>query len=679
MALVLVTGGCHTESNVGGARGDFQVQETELDFGRVLEGQQARRSVTVLSTGRAVTSVTASADGLFAPAVSQTDVAGGESAPLEVVFTAGVGPAEGHLVLTGAGHSVTVALRGVGVRPLACAPSGSCREAHFDLDSGTCVEGPAQDGTTCIPSSRCEENGKCQAGVCVGQPRRCNDDNPCTNDACNPAVGCVTTPVACPRPSNPCMVGICDRESGCGETAVFNLTPCGAIDCVTAHVCISGTCKALPTPEGFVCSPATPCQDVGRCHSGVCQRPDIVELEATFSQELGGEPVSEPGGSVLLSQGTSLYTSVCGGDGGCRLVSFTDTGLLRYEAPWPDASPRQLLAASEGGVVVHGPEALEAYAADGPGARLWSAPLASLSPDAGTPSMGPGRVALTPSGDVVALVSGGDAGTLAVLGAEDGGVRVRQSATLEGFGGAASVALDEVGTPYAYAQGGPVVRIDTEDGGFTPRPLRERVDNGTASLAVAGGWILAGTREFVETQGKDGGTVAWEAQTVPLAPLETPVLLQNGVGYAFAQRCERLDGTPCTPDELRLVLRAVEAQSGNTRWEASVFPVNAPGALHEAALVEGGFVAAVTENTLPTGTRSYVELFSDQGLIAACPLKGQPRVAGALFSGSTVFVVLQRDDVWRLESFDLGQSVTTLQTGWPQTHGLSGSRRATAP
>lgn len=687
MALVLAVGGCQCgDPGTGGARQGFRPQQDVLDFGRVLEGEPARREVSVLATGRASVTVTASTDAPFSVTAREVTVPGSGTATVEVVFTPGNGAAEGTLTLEGAGDTETVRLTGVGVRPKPC-PAATCRQSRFDVESGECVETPLADGATCIPDSRCQENGRCQAGACVGSPRRCDDDNPCTTDACNPAVGCVTAAVACPRPSNPCKVGVCDREDGCGEANAANLTPCGPVDCVSANVCISGTCRAIPTPEGFVCAPETMCQGEGKCTSGTCVRPDAGELVPTFAQELGGEPVVEAGGPALLASGGALYTSVCSGDGGCRLVSFTNSGLLRYETPWPeDGGPRALLGASAGGVVVHESGALEAYASEGPGARLWRSPLEALAPEGTeglTPTMGPGRTALTESGEVVALVSwgdvgGGGTGTLAVLGPEDGGVRVVSSTQLEGFGGEASLALNSLGVPFAYAAGGPLVRIDTGDGGtLQPTPLLERVEGGNAALAVGNGWVFAGTRAFVDTQGNDGGTVNWEAGTLPLTPLASPVLLSSGTGYVFAKVCPREDGVPCVADEERLLLRALDARVGSVRWESPVLAVDAPGSLHEAVLLQNGLVGAVTESRLPLGTRSYVQLYNERGRLSSCPLSGQPRVAGALFEGESVYMVLQRDGVWRLEAFGLGPGVSLNDSGWPQRHGDgSGSRRA---
>ena len=100
------------------------------------------------------------------------------------------------------------------MRPLACIPSAQCVQSHFEVEPGICVETQAPDGTFCIPSSKCEEQGRCQQGVCVGSPRLCDDDDPCTVDACSPTEGCVNTQVVCPQPANRCKVPVCRRASG---------------------------------------------------------------------------------------------------------------------------------------------------------------------------------------------------------------------------------------------------------------------------------------------------------------------------------------------------------------------------------------------------------------------------------------------------------------------------------
>ena len=706
VALVLA-GACRCDDpGLGGARGDFRPQETEVNFGRVLEGEQSRRTVMLLGTGRAGVTVTAATSSPFSVVEGSVSVPGGGTATVEVVFTAGSEPVEGELVLTAGRRTETVRLVGEGVRPLVCVPTMQCREAHFELEPGICVETPAPDGTVCIPTSRCEERGRCQAGVCVGTPRLCDDDNPCTADGCSPTEGCVTTPVVCPRPSNPCKVGVCRRTSGCGDENVADFALCGSADCKTADLCVAGTCQTLPTPDGLLCAPGTPCQGEGRCKSGECLRPDAGDLRPFFSQQLGGVPVAEPGGPVLLVHEGSLYASVCGEDAGCRLVAFTDSGLLRFEAPYPDGGPRTLLTVSDGGVLVREPEALESYALASPGDRLWQSSLAMQVPPgmALVPSTGVGRVALTAEGEVVALVSwrpaedagvapdgGVDAGTAEALATlvvldTDGGVR--RAGPVEGFGGeGARVALDEQGTVLlSLAAGGRVSRADPrpEDAGtgFLTTALVEMEGDGGASLAVARGRIFEGVRRFASTDGGagvDGGAlvqVTWDGGGRYLFPLPEPALLLDDVGYAFARECLDGGGAPCTPGLDWLRLRALNAQTGETAWDVSVLPMEAPGSLYLASLVRGGAVGTLTDVAVDGGPLAHVQLFAQGERVLICPLKDRPRIAGAEHVGRYLYVVLERDGTWRLEAFDLGALGNAETRGWPQSHGVSGTRRA---
>ncbi|WPB78676.1 hypothetical protein KYC5002_05860 [Archangium violaceum] len=679
VAFVLV-GGCRCdEPPVGGTRGDFDVEARVLDFGRVLEGDTARRSVTVVGTGRASVTVSASVrGGPFSLAETGVSVPGASSVALEVLFPAGNGPAEATLVLSSGGRSVEVVLRGQGVRPLACVPSAPCRQSRFELEPGVCVESDSPDGAACIPGSRCQENGRCQAGACVGSPRTCDDGNPCTRDACSPEQGCITSPVVCPSSGNPCRVGLCDRERGCTEVDARDLSVCGKVDCVTSQLCFSGTCREVPTPEGLLCSPATPCQGEGHCQSGECVRPDVTELVPAFAQELGGEPSFTPGGPVLLAQGESLFASVCGGDAGCRLVSYTSEGFLRFETPYPEGSARTLLGVSDAGVVLHEPEALESYSSSVTGAPQWRVPLTSLEapPEAGGPSTGVGRVALGPEGNVVSLVSWEGGSSALVVLAPDGGV-LRQG-TLDGFAEEARVALDSRGEVFLFAAGGPLVRAEPEDGGtgFRSIPLLEEVPESGASLAVAGDWLFAGARAFV---GVDGGTPSaarWDVGAPSVRPLDEPVLLLEDAGYAFARTCSRTDGTVCAPEEEGVLLRAFDARGGKARWEVPLFPDEAPGVLHEAVLVQGGGVSTVTSMRLGGVTRAHLQVFAEGERLMMCPLPGNPRVVGALYAGHSVYVALEREGSWRLEAFDLEPFITAETRGWPQASGVSGSRRA---
>lgn len=765
----VVIGGCRCgDPGLGGAREGFRSQDEAVDFGRVLEGSQARRQVTLLATGRASLTVEATAGAPFSVATPEVTVPGSGTATVEVVFTAGNGAAEGSLVLRGSGDTATVRLTGTGVRPKPC-PAEQCRESRFDVESGECVDSPQPDGAACIPESRCQENGRCESGACVGRQRSCDDDNPCTVDACSPTQGCVTSPVACPAPTNPCKVGVCDRESGCKEVDAEDFIPCGTVDCKNVNVCFGGSCTKVPTPEGTVCAPATACRDEGTCQDGECELPDAGDLEYLFRQQLGGVPAGEPGGPVLLVQDGALFASVCGGDAGCRLVSYTAGGLLRFESPYPDGGARTLLASSDAGVVVMGTEGLEGYAPRGDGERLWEASWASMGPpasDAGTlhGETGAGRVALTARGDVLAYVDwrpevdGGDDGGVPPLpppeasrlvwlaGREDAGTLLRAS-PVEAWPGEARLALDVLGAAFLYSVDGRLVRADFDADGGTALWLSPLVDGGVpdggASLAVADGTLLVGARAFVAVEAVDGGTalmagalavgdtdpygapmvsalpmkldaaqtqalraalsalhtdaygarwtesralradggvpvtVDWDGGARTLVPLAEPALLasEGGPGYLFARSCARTDGVPCTPEQERVVLRAVDPATGTVTWEVDALPDEAlPGTLHDATLVQGGAVGVLAAAEQPDGPHVYYQLFAQGERLGMCPLPGRPHVAGAAFVGSLLHVVVEREGAWLLESYAVDGSAEPH--GWSQRHGgAEGARR----
>ena len=717
MALVLAVGGCRCgdEPGLGGTREGFRPQEDTVDFGRVLEGEQARRQVTLLATARGSITVTAAAAAPFSVATPEVTVPGSGTATVEVVFTAGNGEAEGTLLLEGRGDTEFVRLTGTGVRPKPC-PVPQCRQARFDVESGECIESPQEDGAACIPESRCQENGRCASGACVGTPRSCDDDNPCTVDSCSPTEGCVTSPVACPAPTRPCRVGLCDRDEGCTEVDAADFTPCGSFDCKESNVCFQGSCIKAPTPEGTVCAPATACQGEGTCQKGECERPDAGDLEYVFRQELGGEPVAEDGGPVLLVQDGALFASVCGGDAGCRLVSFTSGGLLRFESPYPDGGARTLLAASDAGVVVLATEGLEGYAPRGDGARLWEAPYATMPPppdsfaDAGAwrGATGAGRVALTGEGDVWAYVdwwpseTGNDGGTVSLPGplaarvvrlaglGDDAGTRAFAGA-LETRGaaeplGEGRLGLDVAGTVVSYRTDGWLAFLDAPDGGGTRMWSADLSDGGvspfgSASLAVAGGRALVGAWAFVPMDGGSQARVDWDGGARTLVPLAEPALLppEGAPGYLFARACGLADGGTCTPEEERVVLRAVDVETGRVRWEVDALPSQAlPGTLHDATLVRGGAVGVLATAAQPDGPRVWFQLFAGGERLGMCPLPGHPRLAGAAFVDGRLHVVVERDGAWLLESYGVdGQAETG---GWPQRHGgASGARRESPP
>jgi hypothetical protein len=181
----------------------------------------------------------------------------------------------------------------------------------------TCVPDPAQVGDSCDDENACTESDVCTGtaaaptGVCAGTVITCDDNNPCTTDTCNPASGCVFTPVTdntlcgtnqiccqsgqtsvCVSNQTKNNCGVCGTQCGAGEdccggvcTALNTGTNCGACGvvcntanceicaadangqfrctstCVAGQECVNGSC--VPTCRPGTCS--------GCCQNNVCQ------------------------------------------------------------------------------------------------------------------------------------------------------------------------------------------------------------------------------------------------------------------------------------------------------------------------------------------------------------------------------------------------------------------------
>ncbi len=137
---------------------------------------------------------------------------------------------------------------------------------------------PCDDGSVCTLGDACA-GGQCNSGQEVG----CNDGNPCTNDSCDPQVGCqhaaniapcsdgnsCTAGDSCAAGScapgvvltcddgNSCTDDACDPSSGCLHKN--NKLPCNDGDvCTIGDLCADGFCIIGPS---FTCNDGNNCTD----------------------------------------------------------------------------------------------------------------------------------------------------------------------------------------------------------------------------------------------------------------------------------------------------------------------------------------------------------------------------------------------------------------------------------
>ncbi len=223
-----------------------------------------------------------------------------------------------------------------------CDPEGGCANSSLT-------------GTECDDGNACTQLDLCDDGLCVGSgPQNCEDDNPCTDDHCDPLLGCVTTLSVAPcddgdlcstgdhchlgecissgslpcNDGNLCTDDSCDPETGC----VFytNTLPCddGNV-CTVEDKCAGGWCisgQLLECGDGNVCT-ADSCDPAAGCKNE--NLPDDSPCSFLNSQHVcvSGQCVCQPAcdGKECGPDGCGGQCGVCDGDAYC------DAGLC---LPW---------------------------------------------------------------------------------------------------------------------------------------------------------------------------------------------------------------------------------------------------------------------------------------------------------------------------------------------------------
>ncbi len=163
---------------------------------------------------------------------------------------------------------------------------GSCAFETVDCDDGDdCTDDSCDPQIGCINEFNCEgERDPCRVydcdgeGGCTDEEVDCDDNNDCTGpDTCDPEEGCVN-PWLCEEPSDPCNQRWCD-EGECEEEPIDcdDDNPCtiehcdeelGCVyepKCVTTNPCLPKRCL----PDGR-CVTDSPCADNNACTIDMC-------------------------------------------------------------------------------------------------------------------------------------------------------------------------------------------------------------------------------------------------------------------------------------------------------------------------------------------------------------------------------------------------------------------------
>ena len=155
--------------------------------------------------------------------------------------------------------------------PNLCDDFNSCTDDYCEPGLG-CINDPQPPGFPCDDNNTCTVGDACSGGLCTGgQVMDCEDFNPCTTDICNPTQGCLYQQkdqgAACDDLDACTLNDYCD-QGVCKSGAAKD---CDDFNGCTADSCgPGGVCKHAPLTGDFYCDDGEPCTDPDFCENGVC-------------------------------------------------------------------------------------------------------------------------------------------------------------------------------------------------------------------------------------------------------------------------------------------------------------------------------------------------------------------------------------------------------------------------
>ncbi len=243
-----------------------------LAFGRVVVGNEAAATLTLICQGPAtvqITSVASSTATVRLLSALPQRIRPGKQLTLQLAWkpdAGGILDASLLVQATGIPEQAQVQLSGEAVVP-ACDDGNPCTEDSIVPDTGDCQHVPREGN--CSDGNACTENDTCVDGNCIGEAVGCSDGVSCTLDACDPLTGCVhqAEDSRCDQ-SVACHPEHCDAIADCRSSIAEDGAPCGEASCEAVDVCFSGSCQHVVLPPEAVaqCDPA--CQAMRPCPDG---------------------------------------------------------------------------------------------------------------------------------------------------------------------------------------------------------------------------------------------------------------------------------------------------------------------------------------------------------------------------------------------------------------------------
>ncbi len=236
-----------------------------------------------------------------------------------------------------------------------------CLQNLCQPETGECAMTPVREGETCEDESVCTMVSTCQEGECAPfEVIPCDDDNTCTDDSCDPVLGCVFSP----------NEAICDDQNACTEgdqCANGQCVPGAPVTCDNGKFCDGAeTCD----PEVGCVEGAPPdCDDDNPCTADSCDadqnRCVQVQLETAKEGPMGSPTCSDEADNDCddLSDADDpecLFGLVAvepgqGPAAGGQVVSLLGSGLAAATSVVFGGEPLAFEARSDGEIVVTTP------------------------------------------------------------------------------------------------------------------------------------------------------------------------------------------------------------------------------------------------------------------------------------------------------------------------------------
>jgi len=155
----------------------------------------------------------------------------------------------------------------------ACASDDQCVEGKCSVVSGNCTY-LVKESQPCNDANPCTTADACKGEQCLGVTGSCDDQSPCTADSCDPKVGCVHTPVSAPcddkdacTANDSCTGGKCVGSAADAQKKCEDNNPCTVDSCEAALGCVHKPATGGPCDDGNKCTVNDACQN-GSCVSG---------------------------------------------------------------------------------------------------------------------------------------------------------------------------------------------------------------------------------------------------------------------------------------------------------------------------------------------------------------------------------------------------------------------------